>query len=143
MTTPDPLGLLGTVVADKYAIESVVGAGGFAVVYRAMHRIWKRPVAIKVFNVGDLSTPERDGLLESFVREGALLAQLSERSAAICQARDIGTVTAPDGSWVPYMVLEWLEGTTLEAVLTEEKRQGMPLRTLSEAVRLLDAPAHA
>jgi eukaryotic-like serine/threonine-protein kinase len=106
MTAPDPLGLLGTVVADKYAVQSVVAAGGFAIVYRAMHRIWKRPVALKVFNVGDLEAPGRDRLLQSFVQEGAVLAELSERSAAICQARDIGTVTAPDGSWVPYMVLE-------------------------------------
>src|SRR5215472_1282985 len=140
MTASDPLGLLGTVVADKYAIESLVGAGGFAVVYRAMHRIWKRPVAIKVFNVADLSTPERDRMLESFIQEGALLAQLSERSASICQARDIGTIASADGSWVPYMVLEWLEGNPLESVLADERKHGLPLRTLQEAVRLLDGP---
>ena len=42
----DPLNLVGTTVSDKYEIERVVGEGGFALVYRAMHRVWKRPVSI-------------------------------------------------------------------------------------------------
>src|SRR5207245_1788788 len=45
----DTLLLVGTTIADKYAVERVVGEGGFAVVYRAMHTTWKRPVALKVF----------------------------------------------------------------------------------------------
>jgi eukaryotic-like serine/threonine-protein kinase len=143
MLPQDPLGLLGAVVADKYAVQSVVAAGGFAVVYRAMHLIWKRPVALKVFNVGELETTQRDRLLEGFVQEGAVLAELSERSAAICQARDIGTITGADGSWVPYMVLEWLEGMTLEAVLVDERRRAMPPRTLAQSVEMLGGAAHA
>ena len=46
MPAPDPLHLAGTTIAEKYAVESVVGEGGFAVVYRATHLIWKRPVAL-------------------------------------------------------------------------------------------------
>src|SRR5277367_6171957 len=116
MSLPDTLELIGTTIAEKYAMESVVGEGGFAVVYRATHLLWKRPVAVKVFKaLGDFPADQRGKLLEEFIREGALLAELSERSAAIVQARDVGLLTTPSGEQVPYMVLEWLEGATLES----------------------------
>ena len=115
MTSADPLSLVGTTVSDKYEIERVVGEGGFALVYRARHTVWNRPVAIKVFRaLGDLPPDRRRELVDSFIQEGRLLADLSERSAAICQARDVGTLRARDGRELPYMVLEWLEGSSLE-----------------------------
>ena len=107
----DPLGLVGTTIDDKYIVEAVVGEGGFAVVYRAMHKLWQKPVAIKAFKtLMDASPALREKLLKDFVQEGALLTELSARSASIVQARDIGTLTTKDGAWLPYMVLEWLEG---------------------------------
>src|SRR5947209_15726455 len=122
MSRTDPLGLVGTTIAEKYAVESVVGEGGFAVVYRAQHKLWKRPVAVKVFKaLGDVPVDQRAKLLEGFIQEGALLADLSERSAAICQARDVGMLTTPKGEEVPYMVLEWLEGASLETVIADER----------------------
>ena len=143
MTLDDPLSLSGTTVLDKYTIERVVGRGGFAVVYRATHRIWKRPVAIKVFTaVGEVPPEKRAELLESFNREGAILAELSERSAAICQARDVGMLPTAEGE-LPFMVLEWLEGETLEEVLAAERAAGRPLRSLADAVKLLEPVAHA
>jgi formylglycine-generating enzyme required for sulfatase activity/serine/threonine protein kinase len=141
---PDTLGLIGTTVADKYLVERVVGEGGFATVYRAKHLIWKRPVALKVFKaLGDFAAKDREKLLEEFIQEGSLLADLSERSAAICQARDIGMLTAAGGAQIPYMVLEWLEGETLEQTLTREKSLGLPLRSVEDAVRLLEPAAEA
>ncbi len=140
----DTLQLVGRTIADKYAVEAVVGEGGFATVYRATHLIWKRPVALKVFKaLGDFSEKDRQRLLDEFVQEGALLADLSARSAAIVQARDIGTLQGPEGESVPHMVLEWLEGATLEGVLADEKARGLPLRTMAEAVRLLEPAAEA
>jgi formylglycine-generating enzyme required for sulfatase activity/serine/threonine protein kinase len=142
MTSNDPLALVGTTVLDKYQVERVVGEGGFAVVYRARHMVWDRPVAIKVFRaLGDLAPERRDELMESFIQEGRLLAELSERSAAICQARDVGMLKTGDGRDLPYMVLEWLEGQTLEQVLASE--QGMPPRTPEQALRLLEPAAEA
>ena len=144
MSRSDPLGLVGTTIAEKYAMESVVGEGGFAIVYRATHVLWKRPVAVKVFKaLGDVPAADRARLLEEFIREGALLAELSERSAAIVQARDIGTVNIGGKESIPYMVLEWLEGDTLEAVLEKERAERTPNRTLEEAVKLLEPVAHA
>jgi len=140
----DTLGLIGTTIAEKYAIESVVGEGGFATVYRAQHLLWKRAVAVKVFTaLGDVAPEERPRLLEEFIQEGRLLAELSERSSAIVQARDVGMLTTPDGGHVPYMVLEWLEGRSLEGVLHEERRAGIPLRTLEQTIKLVEPAAEA
>ncbi|MFO0739890.1 MAG: bifunctional serine/threonine-protein kinase/formylglycine-generating enzyme family protein [Labilithrix sp.] len=144
MTLEDPLSLVGTTVSDKYEIERVVGEGGFALVYRAMHRVWKRPVALKVFRaLGDLPADKRAGLVESFIQEGRLLADLSERSAAICQARDVGTLRTPDNREMPYMILEWLEGQTLEQVIEVEKQRMLAPRTADQVVRLLEPAAEA
>ncbi len=140
----DTLELIGTTIAEKYAIESVVGEGGFAIVYRATHTLWKRPVAVKVFKaLGEVAPEQRQKLLDDFIQEGALLADLSERSTAICQARDVGMLTTPRGEQVPYMVLEWLEGQPLESVLESERVAYAPLRSLEQAVVLLDPVAEA
>ena len=140
----DPLGLSGQVLDDKYAVDQAVGEGGFAVVYRAMHMVLKRPVALKVFHAAvQFTDSEREALVHGFVQEAAVLADLSERSAAICQARDVGTLTTPKGDRLPYMVLEWLEGKTLEAVLEDENKKGTPRRTMDQVVRLLEPIAEA
>ena len=131
MPEGDALKLVGRTVADKYAVESVVGEGGFAVVYKATHLIWKRPVALKVFKaLGDFSETDRQKLLDEFIQEGSLLADLSARTAAIVQARDIGMLDTAAGERVPFMVLEWLEGDTLEAVFAgaEASRSAAPAR---------------
>jgi len=141
---PDPLGLVGTTILEKYAIEKVVGQGGFAIVYRAEHTTWKRPVAVKVFNsLGEVAADQRKQLLDDFIQEGRLLMELSERSTAIVQSRDTGMLTTPKGQHVPYMVLEWLDGKTLDQVLEDERVAHAPLRSLAEAVRLLDPVAEA
>src|SRR5215472_10618607 len=145
-TADDTLKLVGTTIADKYRIDSIVGEGGFAVVYRATHLIWKRPVAIKIFrSLREIPEADREKMLNDFIQEGALLAELSERSAAICQARDVGTLSLSDNKkdWLPYMVLEWLEGSSLDIVLAKEKEQGLPPRTMEEALRLLQPAAEA
>jgi len=146
LSTPtDRFGLVGSVVADKYAIERVVGEGGFGVVYRAKHQIWDEPVALKCFTALSNAPVElRDELLDQFVQEGKLLTALSSRTTGIVQARDIGTLTTPNGVWLPYMVLEWLDGQPLEGFLGHDDGapRGQPRGAL-EAFQILDGPARA
>jgi eukaryotic-like serine/threonine-protein kinase len=140
----DPLGISGTLIADKYKIAHAVGEGGFSVVYLAEHTIWRQPVAIKCFKVlANAPEDQREGLLNGFIQEGKLMASLSSRSAAIVQARDVGTFTTPDGQWLPYMVLEWLEGKPLDLVLYDENRAGLPARSVHEILALLEPAAAA
>ncbi|MBK6691249.1 MAG: SUMF1/EgtB/PvdO family nonheme iron enzyme [Myxococcales bacterium] len=143
--TTDPLELIGETIAEKYLVESVVGEGGFAIVYRANHQIWNRPVALKVFKALDeVPAEHRERLLKEFVQEGALLAELSEKSAAIVQARDIGMLTTRRGIVIPYMVLEWLEGRALESILLDERNApNAAPRTLAQAMALLMPVAQA
>src|ERR1035437_6274845 len=99
-STLDPLGICGTIIAQKYRISHVVGEGGFSVVYKAEHTIWQQPVAIKCFKILANAPEDRRGqLLDEFIQEGKLMASLSSRSAAIVQARDVGTFTAANGAW--------------------------------------------
>lgn len=140
----DPLNIVGQVLADKYRIEKLVGEGGFAVVYRATQVIWNKPVAIKLFNGLSSAPPDqRDELAAAFVQEGALLTELSTQTVNIVQARDVGTFTTPDGRWVPFMVLEWLEGKPLDEVLLQERHAGKPAWPLDEVLSLLGQAAAA
>jgi formylglycine-generating enzyme required for sulfatase activity len=140
----DPLGIIGTIIAEKYRMDSLVGEGGFSVVYKAEHLIWQQPVAIKCFRIlAQAPAERRDELLDGFIQEGRLMASLSSRTAAIVQARDIGKFTTPDGLWIPYMVLEWLEGKTLDQALFEERIGNYKPREVHEALALLEPVASA
>jgi len=144
MSVKDPLGIAGQTIAEKYRIEKLVGEGGFAVVYRAIHTIWNKPVAIKFFN-GLSSAPvdQRDQFRDAFIQEGALLTELSSQTAGIVQARDVGTYTSPDGQWMPYMVLEWLEGKPLDELIDTERAAGFGIWSIAEVVSLLGQAAAA
>jgi eukaryotic-like serine/threonine-protein kinase len=144
MADRDPLKIVGEIVADKYLIEEAVGEGGFAVVYRAQHRIWKKPVAIKFFSeLSNAPANQRAELEQNFINEGALLTELSSHTASIVQARDVGTYTTPEGRWMPYMVLEWLDGVSLEELLERERQSGRPPWSLLETMRVLGPVASA
>ncbi len=144
MSAQDPLHIVGQMLAEKYRIEVLVGEGGFAVVYRANHVIWNQRVAIKFFS-GLSSAPahQREELATAFVQEGALLTELSTQTVNIVQARDVGTLTTPDGQWVPYMVLEWLDGEPLDSLLARERDQGKPPWPLADVLALLGQVASA
>jgi len=140
---PDPFELVGTTIAGKYDVEEIVAQTAFSVVYRATHRVWQRSVAIKAFTAPTLSEDARQQLLSSFVEEGRLLMDLSERCASICQARDVSSLTTSRGDWVPYTVLEWLDGECLEVLLRSERAEGVGPRTLAAVVELLNPVAEA
>jgi serine/threonine protein kinase len=133
----DPFGLVGATIGGRYHIEAFVEETALSVVYRAVHRVWCRHVAIKAFKAPPLGEEARRELLAAFVREGAVLAELSERTAAICQARDVASLTTASGEWVPYMVLEWLEGEPLDILLAREQSEGRKPRGVDEALRML------
>ncbi|HVY48501.1 MAG TPA: bifunctional serine/threonine-protein kinase/formylglycine-generating enzyme family protein [Minicystis sp.] len=140
----DPLGISGTIIDDKYRVGHAVGEGGFSVVYLAEHTIWKQPVAIKCFKIlANAPEDQRQRLIASFMQEDSLMAQLSSRSAAIVQARDVGTFITPDGTWIPFMVMEWLDGKPLDVVMADEMRAGYPPRQIHEVLALMEPAAVA
>jgi len=129
---PDPL--IGAVVGGKYFIESILGAGGMATVYRARVGNADRAVAVKVFRkelANDLKLRER------FRREATSTRRLAHPN--IIEIIDQGDMD--DG--IPFMVTELLEGMTLEAWLKQNPGP-MPLpMLLDRAAQMLAGLARA
>ena len=140
----DPFELCGTTIEGKYRVASVVGDGGFGVVYRGVHIGFGELIAIKCLKLPHaLPEKERAGLLEQLREEGRLLHRLSKATSGIVQALDVGAFITPAGLWVPYLVLEWLEGKTLAEHLQDRSKAGDPPYSVAEAVKLLEPAARA
>lgn len=111
-----------------YQLEGTLGRGGMGVVYRATREGSGKPVAIKVLHPELASDPR---IAAQFVREGRA-ASLSNHPG-IVNVTDFGTL--PDGR--AFLVMELVEGKTLEKVLAEGPLP--PARAVRIARRILDA----
>jgi serine/threonine-protein kinase len=98
----------GDVLADKYRVERILGAGGMGVVVLAKHLELGAPVAIK-FLLPELI--EDEDVVARFSREARAMFRL--RSEHVARVMDVGKL--PNGA--PYMVMEYLEGSDLGGVL--------------------------
>jgi serine/threonine protein kinase len=85
----------------------------------------------------------RPRLLADLEQEGRLARELSDVEPGVVRALGIGALAQPDGIDLPYLVLEWLEGASLDVVLVEATRRGVPPRSLQEAVRFFDPVVRA
>ena len=128
MTEDDPR--IGRVLDGRYRIVALLGTGGIGAVYRAEHAALGRFVAVKVL-LEDFS--ELAELQRRFVREAKALSALSHPH--IVPVIDFGL--EPE----PYLVMELLEGRTLEDLL----RDGLlaPARALDIARQVLRGLAFA
>ena len=93
-------------------IESVLGRGGTATVYRARQLSTGRPVAVKVLEAAFVRTDED---VERFVNEAKVCAHFSHRN--IVRVYDSGVV---DGIY--YFVMELVEGYAFAAYLARKKK---------------------
>ena len=139
----DPLDLVGCLVDGRYRIEAPAGHGGFGSVYRAHHVRFCGSVAVKILRVpSSLDLNARENLISSFEEEGRLLFELSALHPAIVQVKESG-VLLHQGASLPYLVLEWLEGVSLEAEIRLREGAGRGPRGLGEAMRILEPIAGA
>ncbi len=121
----DPFGLVGQVLADKYRVDAVVGEGGFGVVYRGYHLSFRHQVAIKCLKIPPHFTADAQALFVSRFRdEGQHLSRLASAHVAIVRVFDFAIATSPNGATMPYLVLEWLEGRSFDAVLADRGARG-------------------
>jgi eukaryotic-like serine/threonine-protein kinase len=140
----DLFGIVGTVIASAYHVESVVAEGGFGIVYRAHHGGFRAPVALKCLKVPQhLGKDYRDRFLEQFHAEAQVMFRLSASIANVVRPLHMDVMTTPKGAFVPYMVLEWLEGDTLDAILRARVATGRKPLPLEKAIGLLDPAARA
>ena len=74
----DVFGVEGTTQAEHFHVEKAVAEGGFAVVYRAHHGMFRAPVALKCLKVpATLTADQKKAFLEKFREEAELLFRLS------------------------------------------------------------------
>jgi eukaryotic-like serine/threonine-protein kinase len=101
--------LVGTIVLDRYVVESELGRGAMGTVYKGSHVKLKRPVAVKVLHDEFVHEPT---MIARFRREAHLAAKLSHPN--VIGVLDVGETRA--GRQV--MVMEFAEGPTLTEVMT-------------------------
>jgi serine/threonine-protein kinase len=125
---------VGSVIADTYTIEAMIGRGGMGAVFVASHaRLPGKKVAIKVLHP-DVADPES---LVRFRREAEIASRLGHPN--IVDVLDWNAL--PDGT--PYLVLEFLNGEPLSSRLA---RGPLPLEQVFAITRQVAsalAAAHA
>ncbi|MBK9031389.1 MAG: serine/threonine protein kinase [Myxococcales bacterium] len=116
----------GSVVAEKYWVERVLGRGGMGVVVAATHLQLGQRVALKFLRPEAARDSE---LVERFLREARSACRL--RGEHVGRVVDVGTLD--DG--LPYIVMEYLEGHDLATALG----RGGPLPVVTAVDYLLQA----
>jgi len=104
----------GTVLADKYVVERVLGQGGMGVVVAATNRVDGVRVALKFLTHGAAADPES---VERFLREARSASQID--NPHVTRVIEVGTLH----SGAPFIVMEQtsLEGATY-AVFADSDR---------------------
>jgi serine/threonine-protein kinase len=100
----------GDVLAGKYRIDRILGAGGMGVVVAAHHVHLDERVAIKFLLPEMLSSGEA---VARFSREARAAVKIKNEHVA--RVADVGTLE----NGAPYMVMEFLEGSDLGAWLRQ------------------------
>jgi serine/threonine protein kinase len=125
-------------LAGRYRLVERLGAGGMSVVWRAYDEVLGRQVAVKLLASGYAADPAfRSGIR----REARAAARLSHPH--ITNVYDYGEAVGADGSPLPFVVMELVEGHTLAQRLASGP---LPWRTALEIGRQVAsalAVAHA
>jgi serine/threonine protein kinase len=116
-----------------YRVESLLGIGGFATVYRARDERLDALVAVKVLAENHAHDPD---LRERFVLEGRLLRRVS--SPHILDVHEVGQTERAQ----PFLVLELAEGGDLASRVTAARREG-GRPTAADVLTVVDAVADA
>lgn len=102
--------LVGSVVAERYRVEKLLGEGAMGAVYRAEHVHMQKAVALKVLHQWMSQNPE---VVRRFEREAVAAARIEHPNVA--GATDFGRLA--DGSF--YLALEFIAGKSLAQLMAE------------------------
>jgi len=100
----------GTVLGGRYILDDQIGYGGYGEVWRATDTVLTRPVAVKLLHP---RYSQRGEALARFRAEARHAGGLSHEN--IAQVFDYGE---PADGQPPYLVMELVDGPSLETVLT-------------------------
>lgn len=124
--------LLGTQLAARYEFLDVLGEGGVAIVFKAMHPQLEKIVAVKMIQATELV----DENIARFEREAKTISKLDHPN--IIQVYDFGVTEKKH----PYMVMEFIEGVGLDIVIRDEDYVRIK-RGLDILLPVCDGIAHA
>jgi len=110
------MALAGAVLGGRYVLDEQIGNGGYGEVWRATDTILSRPVAVKLLHPRYTSQNEA---LARFRAEARHAGGLSHEN--IAQVFDYGE---PADGQPPYLVMELVDGPSLETVLIDGPLDG-------------------
>lgn len=124
----------GSVLADRYLIQDVIGVGGMGSVYRA--RDLHFPNVVKLVAVKEMINQNRDPMtrqtvIQNFEREANILVTLNH--SAIPKIFDYFSHDERS-----YLVLEYIHGKDLEAILSETNAPLEEDQVVSWAIEICD-----
>jgi eukaryotic-like serine/threonine-protein kinase len=123
----------GDMIAGKYRVERVLGAGGMAFVVAALHEELDQLVAIKLLRP---ELQRYEVAAARFLREARAAARI--QSDHVARVFDVGSTESGQA----YMVMEYLEGTNLEELLADRRR--LPIEeAVDHMLEALEAVAQA
>lgn len=120
----------GTLVDDRYEVRRLLGTGAMGAVVEATHILRRAPVALKFMGAHMLQLP---GVVERFLNEGIAASRIN--SEHVVKVLDVSKL--PNGQ--PYLVMEFLDGEDLQALLEREAPRGFedPARAVHFVLQLL------
>jgi serine/threonine-protein kinase len=139
-----PESLAGARLDGRYEVGAFIAQGGCGAVYKGLHPLLKRTVAIKVLKARDDADPAtRRMFFDAFLQEAQTIARLDH--PAIVRVLDFGVGKLPGAPDAPWMVLEWVDGETLGDALRRRRAQGgrSPEECLATLRPVLEALAMA
>jgi eukaryotic-like serine/threonine-protein kinase len=123
----------GTMLADKYRVEKVLGRGGMGVVVAATHVELDQRVALKFLLPEAMESME---VVERFAREARAAVKIE--SEHVARVIDVGKLE----NGLPYMVMEYLNGRDLAALLDDRGKLSIE-DTLDFVLQACEAIAQA
>jgi serine/threonine-protein kinase len=99
----------GHLLAGRYRLLSLVGAGGMSVIWRGYDEVLRRSVALKVLAPQAVADARRRTMVRD---EARATAQLDHPH--VTQVHDYGEAVAGDGSIMGFVVYELLDGESVE-----------------------------
>ena len=118
-------------VAERYALDQVIGRGGMADVYRATDTVLEREVAVKVLRGHATDDSDRD----RFREEAQMVAGLDHPSL-------VSVLDAGVDDEIPYLVMDLVEGESLAALCRDRRLSGQRIAFIGAELATVLAYVH-